>query len=153
MTTRKIVLDPKDLTDAQMAHLRKHLGRVMELAESGRGFLRVERDGKNETISLPSSYLRVFLRALSEVVEGRNVAIEPEDKELNTSEAAELLNVSRLYLARLLKEGKIPHRMAGTHRRVRLRDVFAYRETMRVDTQYALHERADQAQELGLRYE
>ena len=153
MSTPENVLDPDDLTEAQMAHLREHLSRVLKLAESGRGFLRVEREGKQETLALPSSYLRVLARALAEVAEGRRVAIEPEEQELTTSEAADFLNVSRPNLTRLLKERKIPHRKVGTHRRVQLRDLRSYREAMRVEAADALQQLADQAQELGMGYE
>ncbi len=86
-----------------------------------------EREGKQETIALPPSYLRVLAGALAEVAEGRSVALEPENRELTTSEAADFLSGSRPYLSRLLKERKIPHRKVGTHRRVQLRDLRAYR--------------------------
>ena len=136
-----------------MAHLREHLSRVLKLAESGRGFLRVEREGEEAAIPLPASYFRAFARALAEVAEGRRVAIEPEEQELTTSEAADFLNVSRPYLIRLLKERKIPHRNVGTHRRVQFRDLRAYREQMRVEAADALQQLADQAQERGIGYE
>jgi len=153
MGVQKKVLDPGDLTAAQMAHLREHLSRVLKLAESGRGFLRVEQEGEEAAIPLPASYFRAFARALAEVAEGRRVAIEPEEQELTTSEAADFLNVSRPYLIRLLKERKIPHRNVGTHRRVQLRDLRAYREQMRVEAADALQQLADQAQERGIGYE
>ena len=153
MSTPGNVLDPDDLTAAQMAHLREHLSRVLKLSESGRGFLRMEREGKQEAVSLPSSYLHAFARALAEVAEGRRVVVEPEEQELTTSEAADFLNVSRPHLTRLLKERKIPHRKVGTHRRVQLRDLRAYREAMRVEAAGALQQLADQAQELGMGYE
>ena len=153
MSTPENVLDPDDLTEAQMAHLREHLSQLLKMAESGRGFLRVEREGKQETVPLPSSYLRAFARALAEVAEGRRVAVEPEEQELTTSEAADLLNVSRPHLTRLLKERKIAHRKVGTHRRVQLRDLHAYREQMRVEAEDALQQLADEAQELGIGYE
>jgi excisionase family DNA binding protein len=150
---KKNVLDPDEITAAQMAHLRKHLPQVLKLAESGRGFLRVEREGKRETVSLPSSYLRAFARALAEVAKGRRVAIEPEKQELTPGEAADFLNVSRPYLTRLLEERKIPHRNVGTHWRVRLRDLRAYREQMRVEAEDALQQLTDHAQEFGIGYE
>ena len=80
---------------------------VSKLQQGVEGFLRVEREGEQETIVLPPSYLRVLAGALAEVAEGRRVAVEPENRELTTSEAADFLNVSRPYLSRLLKERKI----------------------------------------------
>ena len=74
------VLDPQDLTEAQRTHLRKHLSQVLKLAESGRGFLHLEREGEQERIALPPSYLRVLAGALAEVAEGRSVTLEPESR-------------------------------------------------------------------------
>ena len=63
--------------------------------------------GKRTGNDRAPSCLRVLAGALAEVAEGRRVAVEPENRELTTSEAADFLNVSRPYLSRLLKERKI----------------------------------------------
>lgn len=64
---------------------------------------------RHGTGAAPTSFPRLPY-ALAEVAEGSRVAIEPEEQELTTSEAANFLNVSRPYLSRLLKGRKIPHR-------------------------------------------
>ena len=69
---------------------------------------------------------------------------------LRTVEAAELLNVSRPHLIKLLDANALPFRMVGTHRLIRLVDVLAYRDAQDVESQHALDELTRQADELGL---
>ena len=76
----------------------------------------------------------------------------PSGAELTTQDAADLLNVSRPYLVRLLKEGKIPFRGVGRERRIPVKDVIKYKEANDRKREMALRKLARQAQELGLGY-
>ncbi len=147
------ILEPDALSRAAIEHLKKHRAHLTRLAERGRGFLRFEGEGESETIPLPASFLRVLMRALTEVAEGHPVSVAPTQEEMSTQEAADLLNVSRPYLVKLLSSRKIPHRKVGTHRRIRRADILAYKEKMRIEAEDALQELADQAQELKFGYE
>ena len=68
------------------------------------------------------------------------------------AEAAELLNVSRPFLVRLLDAGKIRFHRAGTHRRVRLADLLAYKEARDVKSREAVRELTEIAQKHRLGY-
>ena len=46
---------------------------------------------------------------------------------LTTQQAADLLNMSRPYLIRLIEKGDVAHSMVGRHRRLKAEDVFAYK--------------------------
>jgi excisionase family DNA binding protein len=74
------------------------------------------------------------------------------DSDLTPNQAASHLNVSRPYLLGLLKQGEIPFHYVGTHRRIRLRDIVAYREKVDEESEKALLELAAQAQELRMGY-
>ena len=87
---------------------------------------------------------------MGELARGKSVSLIPMEAELTTNEAARQLKVSRPFLIGLLEKGEIPYRMVGTHRRIRFRDLCAYKEQndrKRVD---ALEELSALDQEYGL---
>jgi len=76
--------------------------------------------------------------------------IKPSSRLLTTSEAAELLNVSRQYLCRLLDRGGIPFVRVGKQRRIRAEDLMRYREQRDAARREKLMELTQLSQELGL---
>jgi excisionase family DNA binding protein len=70
--------------------------------------------------------------------------------ELTTQEAADVLNISRSSLLRLLDEGKIKFHGDGTHRRVRFETLMRYKRQAAADRRSALKELAEYDQELGI---
>ena len=73
----------------------------------------------------------------------------PLDAELTTQQAADLLELSRTYVVRLIDQGSMPAHMAGTHRRLLASDVLAYRQR-RATKLVALGELTEAGEELGL---
>ena len=84
--------------------------------------------------------------------QGNAVTLIPLHAELTTQEAANLMNISRPYLNKLLDRGDIPHHKVGTHRRIRFEDLERFRGRREVERRKALEELAAQAQELGAGY-
>jgi len=109
-----------------------------------------EPDGTTEPITVPAAAFRLLLTILAEMAKGNAVRVIPHHAELTTGEAAELLNVSRPFVVRLLDEGQIPSHRVGTHRRVLFKDVMAYRDEHYRARSKVLDEMAAIDQELGL---
>ena len=82
-------------------------------------------DGKTQ--SLPVSLYEFLVKLIDDLCEGQSVAIVQNDAQLTTVEAARMLGVSRQFLVKVLERGEIPHHMVGTHRRVYVRDLLAYK--------------------------
>ena len=82
-------------------------------------------DGASE--SLPASLYEFLAKILADLGEGQSVAIVQNDAQVTTVEAARMLGVSRQFLIGQLEKGEIPFHMVGTHRRLYVRDVLAYK--------------------------
>jgi excisionase family DNA binding protein len=102
-----------------------------------------------ETVDLSPSLLTILEAAAGMVADGAGVAVLAEDQELTSQQAADLLNVSRQYLVRLLERGDIPSTKVGAHRRVRAADLVRYCERRDEGRRAALAEMADQGQAGG----
>ena len=103
-----------------------------------------------ETVDIPTPAVRLLREVLDQMAHGRGVALTPLHAELTTRQAAELLQVSRTHLVQLLDEGRVPCRKVGSHRRIRVEDVLAYRRETESRRRAALDELTARDQELGL---
>lgn len=102
-----------------------------------------------ETIALPESAFYVLERVAEVLARGDAITVVPVGREVTTQQAADLLNVSRQYLVRLLDEGRIQFRKVGKHRRLRIEDVLAYKATRDKDRRAGLRELSRMTEELG----
>lgn len=89
--------------------------------------LQVVVDNKPLPIALHRSLSELLLEMLRVIGSGDAVTLVPVHQQLTTQQAADILNVSRPYLIKLLEAGEMEHHKVGRHRRVRARDVFAYK--------------------------
>lgn len=92
----------------------------------------------------------LLIEIFEQVSEGKSVSILPHNAEMTTSQAASILNVSRPYVSKLLKEGKMDFEMRGTHRRIRVEEVKRYKQEQAVRRRDALARMTEIAEELNL---
>ena len=114
--------------------------------------LRVTEAGQEQPIELPSGAVKLLMDILEAMAAGRGVTIIPENAELTTVQAANILRVSRPFLIKLLDEKMIPYRMVGKHRRILIDDVMAYKEQIDRERAVILDELTAEAQENDMGY-
>ena len=81
-------------------------------------------------MALPGELVRILLASASELARGHAVTLLASEVQLSPTEAAELLGLSRPFVARLLDAGDIPsmNLPGSSHRVVRLADVLAFQQ-------------------------
>ena len=104
---------------------------------------------QGESVAIPDAVFHVLARVVEVLARGDSVAVVPMGRELTTQQAADLLNVSRQYLVRLLDEGRIACRKTGKHRRLRVEDVLAFKTQRDKDRRAGLRELSQLTQDFG----
>jgi excisionase family DNA binding protein len=105
-------------------------------------------DGKTQV--LPGSLYSFLCQLLADLKDGKSVTILQNDATLTTVEAAKLLGVSRQFLVQEIDRRKISHHMVGTHRRMYVRDVLAYKSNRDAERSVRLGELVRAEYEEGL---
>jgi excisionase family DNA binding protein len=78
-------------------------------------------------VALPPVVRGLLLVILENLQSGNAISIVPEQRQLTTQRAADILGVSRPFLVGLVEAGQIPFHMVGRHRRIYLNDLLAYK--------------------------
>jgi excisionase family DNA binding protein len=137
------VVQPAPEEHDAMTALREQ---VNEISRSGYRPVLMGPDGHH--VELPDSAFRALMFVVRGMAAGRTMTLMPSDQRLTTNQAAELLHVSRPHLIKLLEEGRLPYEKVGSHRRLRLEDVLAYRRARAREREEQLRELTQLSQEL-----
>jgi len=140
-TTEAIEIAPRDQQEIEQA---SRLYRT--LLQEGTAVL-IGPDGGR--IDLPPSVHEVLVRIVEKMQEGKAVAILPLTEELSTQAAADLLGVSRQFFVRECEAHKLPFHYTGTHRRVLLKDLLAYKKHREQARRNSIVRIARESEDLG----
>lgn len=152
-TERTHTVFPDEQQIAAAAESRRQIEAFLSSKDENQ---RIELVGKTQqrvVVELPTFALRLLGDILSELASGNAVRVVTIHSELTTQEGADLLNVSRPHLVKLLEAGELPHTKTGSHRRVKLADLMAFKEQRDQAGHEAINELTSQAQKLGMGYE
>lgn len=126
-----------------------------QLASTGLALIKNHREvklkleGQDQSLTLTAPVVQLLERLFSELAQGKAVDIVALEAELSTQQAADILNVSRPFLIKLVDSGELSYRLVGTHRRVLLKEVLTYKEGMQRKSQEAMAELAQLSQDMG----
>jgi excisionase family DNA binding protein len=104
---------------------------------------------RGEELPLPESVFYVLERVAEVMARGDSITVVPVGKEVTTQQAADMLNISRQYLVRLLEDGRIPFKKTGKHRRLKIDDVLAFKTKRDKDRRAGLRELSRMTEDIG----
>jgi excisionase family DNA binding protein len=135
--------EPVTLPESDEAQIRE-LNRMLQLGTPAL----VGADG--ERLAIPDVVFLLLKDIVRNMQLGRAIVLIPENQQLTTQRAADLLGVSRPHLVKLLESGKLPYHKVGSHRRIYLKDFVGYQKRRDAERRASLDRIAREAFESGL---
>ena len=105
---------------------------------------------QGEDAVLPEPLYALLQDIVKRLSNGHSIVLIPEEKQLTTQQAGELLGLSRPHLIQLIDTGEMPYGLVGKHRRIALRDVLSFAKRRAAARKSALDKMARDAFEAGL---
>jgi excisionase family DNA binding protein len=114
---------------------------------------------KGEKATRPGGRIEIFVNGVpvkvspeleAAVERAHKGLLQPQPAEMTTTQAAEFLDVSRPFVIKLIRQGELPCRMVGKHRRIPTGALRDYKEKMFREAKSGADELPRMSQELGL---
>jgi excisionase family DNA binding protein len=115
-------------------------------------FVKIKIQENGDSLKIPKKAVLLLFDILDNMAQGKSFTLIPSDSEISTQQAADMLNVSRPHLVKLLEEGKIPFKKVGAHRRIELKNLIEYQQKNEDNKNKKLDFLTKQAQDLNLGY-
>jgi excisionase family DNA binding protein len=140
-----VTFDPISLPEAQEEQVHE----LRELLQREGKAMLIGMGGE-PAMELPEAVYSLLLQILDVMQQGKAISILPITQDLTTQQAAEMIGVSRPFFVKLLESGRLPFHLAGTHRRVYLKDLLDYKQQRDQGRHAAIERMADQAEKAGI---
>jgi excisionase family DNA binding protein len=107
---------------------------------------------RTDSLAVPRTVFEILKIVADQMGKGKAISVVPTRMLVTTQQAADLLGVSRQHVVKLITEKEIPYEKVGTHRRLRMEDLIAYRRRRESTRDEALRRLSEQAERLDLKY-
>lgn len=128
-----------------------HVSRLLSQHHAAsKGAYRLRLQDDDADLPVPQQALALFAEILRAMASGQSVQVIAADSLLTTQQAADFLHVSRTHLLKLIERGELPISKTGTHRRLALNDVIAYKQERQTDQRARLQAMAELDRDLEI---
>ena len=114
--------------------------------------VKIKLQHEDKYMEIPPKAFSLLYDILSNMALGKSITLIPSDTEISTQQAADILNVSRPHIVKLLEDGMISYKKVGAHRRIQLKDLMKYEKLIQENREKQLTFLAKQAQVLNHGY-
>jgi excisionase family DNA binding protein len=101
-------------------------------------------------VRVPARIAHVFQHIFLQLAQGKGVTVIPNEALLTTQDAADILNVSRPFLVKILSEHNVSIQKVGNRRKISFHEVMRLKEKLQAQSRGALDELAQLDRELNL---
>lgn len=127
------------------------LAKALGAKESGRG--KVQMRIEKQSVDVPEQALPLIAEIMEKIGAGERVEVRTIHDTLSTTEAADILNVSRPYVVKLLDQGLIPCvATEGNHRRIKRADLLEFKRGKDAERRKLADDLAAEGQRLNREY-
>ena len=146
---KKITKSEQRIASSSLKYLSKSHSKALKKKSKT---IKLRVDGIDDVIEIPLKAMKLFTSIVSNMAEGKAISLMATETELTTQQAANILNVSRPHLVKLLELGEIPFIKVGSHRRVLIEDILVYNAKLKKERRNGLNALAKEAQNLNMGY-
>lgn len=137
----------QELAQSSISQIRQAASNVKKYE-----FVEIKVQEQGQFLRIPKKAFHLLVVILNNMADGKSITLIPSNAEISTQQAADMLNVSRPHIVKLLEDGMVPFKKVGTHRRIELKHLIEYEKKLKENREQKLDFLIGQAQELNLGY-